>query len=345
MQEWWRPDRFALRRASLDKRGQILAAVRSFFTERGFVEVDTPALQVSPGLEPHLRAFATEFHDPQQGPAALRYLHTSPEFAMKKLLVAGMPRIWQLAHVFRDGERSATHHPEFSMLEWYRVGASYRALMEECAALVRACQHATGAQALSWRGHAADAMGEWQRISVAEAFQKHCGLDLLATAPDPLHPDTDRLAAAASSIGISPHPGDDWETLFFRIFLDRIEPRLGRGVPTIIYDYPLSMAALARRRPDDPRLAERFEVYICGLELANAFSELTDAAEQRIRFLADQARRQQLYRQTYPIDEDFLDALGHGLPDCAGIALGFDRLVMLATGAEDIEDVLWAPVR
>jgi lysyl-tRNA synthetase class 2 len=345
MQEWWRPDRFALRRAMLDKRGRILAAVRSFFADRGFIEVDTPALQVSPGLEPHLRAFGTELHEPQQGRAALRYLHTSPEFAMKKLLVAGMPRIWQLAHVFRDGERSATHHPEFSMLEWYRSGASYRDLMEECAALVGACQQAAGARVLTWRGHTADATREWQRISVAEAFQKYCGLDLLATAPDPLHPDTDRLAAAASGIGISPHPGDDWETLFFRIFLDRIEPHLGRGVPTILYDYPLSMAALARRHPDDPRLAERFEVYICGLELANAFGELTHAAEQRARFLADQARKRQLYGQTYPIDEDFLDALEYGLPVCAGIALGFDRLVMLATGAEDIEEVLWAPVR
>jgi lysyl-tRNA synthetase class 2 len=345
MQEWWRPDRFALRRAMLDKRGRILAAVRSFFGDRGFAEVDTPALQVSPGLEPHLRALATELHNPHQGQAALRYLHTSPEFAMKKLLVAGMPQIWQLAHVFRDGEQSATHHPEFTMLEWYRAGASYRDLMEECAALVGACQHAAGAQALSWRGHTADETGEWQRISVAEAFQKHCGLDLLATAPDPLHPDTDRLAAAASGIGISPHPGDDWETLFFRIFLDRVEPHLGHPVPTILYDYPLSMAALARRHPDDPRLAERFEVYICGLELANAFGELTDAAEQRSRFLADQARKRQLYGRTYPIDEDFLDALEHGLPACAGIALGFDRLVMLAVGANDIEEVLWAPVR
>jgi lysyl-tRNA synthetase class 2 len=345
MQEWWRPDRFALRRARLDKRGRILAAVRSFFADRGFVEVDTPALQVSPGLEPHLRAFATELHDPQQGQIARRYLHTSPEYAMKKLLVAGMPRIWQLAHVFRDAERSTTHHPEFAMLEWYRAGASYRDLMAECAALVRTCQHAGGAQALSWRGRMADATGEWQRISVAEAFRDYCGLDLLATAPDPLHPDYYRLAVAASSIGIAPHPEDDWETLFFRIFLDRIEPRLGLGVPTILYDYPLLMAALSRRRPDDPRVAERFEVYICGLELANAFGELTDAAEQRARLLADQARKRQLYGQTYPIDEDFLNALEHGLPACAGIALGFDRLVMLATGAEDIEEVLWAPVR
>jgi len=345
MEEWWRPDRFALRRATLAGRGRILTAVRNFFADRAFVEVDTPALQVSPGLEPHLRAFATELHDPQHACVALRYLHTSPEFTMKKLLTAGMPRIWQLTHVFRDGERSPTHHPEFSMLEWYRAGASYRDLMEECAALVRTCQDAAGVRTLTWQGRTSDAKREWQRISVAKAFSRHCGLDLLATAPDPLHPDFSRLADAARGIGIAPHPGDDWETLFFRIFLDRIEPNLGLGMPTILYDYPLSMGALARRHPGDPRLAERFEVYICGLELANAFGELTDAAEQRARFLADQTRKRKLYGQTYPIDEDFLAALEYGLPACAGIALGFDRLVMLATGAADVEEVLWAPVR
>src|SRR5882724_4097199 len=339
MQEWWRPDRFAARR------GRILGAVRDFFAERGYVEVDTPALQVSPGLEPHLRAFATTLHDPRSGRAVERYLHTSPEFAMKKLLVAGLPRIWQLAHVFRDGERSATHHPEFAMLEWYQAGASYRDLMDECEALVRASQHAAGVEALAGRGHAADARLPWRRLSVAAAFSELCGIDLLATAPDPLAPDIERLAAAARPIAVAPHAGDDWEALFFRIFLERIEPVLGRGAPTILYDYPISMAALARRSPGDPRLAERFEVYVCGLELANAFGELTDAAEQRARFARDQARKQALYGETYPIDEDFLAALEYGLPECAGAALGFDRLVMLATGADDIEEVLWAPVR
>jgi lysyl-tRNA synthetase class 2 len=345
MQEWWRPDRFAARRGRLAQRTRILAATRSFFAERGYVEVDTPALQVSPGLEPHLRAFATTLHDPRDGRVATRYLHTSPEFAMKKLLVAGLPRIWQLAHVFRDGERSATHHPEFAMLEWYRTGASYRDLMDECEALVGACQDAAGVAALVWRGRAADARLPWRRLSVAAAFSELCGMDLLATAPDPLAPDVERLAAAARHTGVAPHAGEDWETLFFRIFLERIEPALGLGAPTILYDYPLSMAALARRSPGDPRLAERFEVYVCGLELANAFGELTDAVEQRARFAADQARKQALYGETYPVDEDFLAALDHGLPECAGIALGFDRLVMLATGADDIEEVLWAPVR
>jgi elongation factor P--(R)-beta-lysine ligase len=345
MKEWWRPDRFAAKLENLDRRARIRDAVRRFFAERGFVEVETPALQQSPGLEPHLRAFATTFFNPESGRGERLYLHTSPEFAMKKLLVAGMSRIWQMTRVFRDGERGAAHHPEFTMLEWYRSGASYRDLMEDCAALVGACQKAASAGGLSWRGGSADAAAPWQRLSVAEAFDRFCGIDLLATAPDPLAPDPARLAAEAQRIGIAPHPGDDWETLFFRIFLERIEPRLGFGAPAILYDYPLSMAALARRSRADPRVAERFEVYVCGLELANAFGELTDAAEQRARFERDQAKKEALYGERYPIDEDFLAALEAGLPECAGIALGFDRLVMLATGAEDIEEVLWAPVR
>ena len=341
---WWRPDRFAERRERLMARGRVLNEMRDFFAEAGFVEVDTPALQVSPGLEPHLKAFATVLHDPTDGTARPFYLHTSPEFAMKKLLAAGLPRIWQLAHVFRDGERSATHHPEFSMLEWYRTAAGYRDLMADCEALLHRAQTAAGAAALSWQGRRADAGRPFERLSVAEAFERFAGLDVLATAPDPAMPDLDLLAAAAAAIGIAPHPGDDWETLFFRIFLDRIEPYLGIGAPTILYDYPLALAALSRPKPEDPRLCERFELYVCGLELANAFGELTAAAEQHRRFVADQARKQVLYGESYPIDEDFLAALEQGLPDCAGIALGFDRLVMLLTGAQHIEEVLWASV-
>jgi lysyl-tRNA synthetase class 2 len=274
---------------------------------------------------------------------------------MKKLLAGGETRIWQLAHVFRDGERSATHHPEFAMLEWYRAGATWGDLVADCEALLRAAQAAAisaphssaddeRGQAMTWQGRAADAKADWLRLSVAEAFANYAGIDILATAPDPLCPDLALLAAAAQQLGIAPHPGDDWESLYFRIFLDRIEPHLGVGAPTVLYDYPVSMAALSRRKPGDPRLAERFELYVCGLELANAFQELTDPAEQRARFFADQARKHALYEETYPIDEDFLAALDHGLPDCAGIALGFDRLVMLCTGASHIEDVLWAPV-
>ncbi len=316
------------------------------FRGAGFVEVDTPALQVSPGLEPHLKAFATELHDPRDGRTLRRYLHTSPEFAMKKLLAAGMPRIWQLAHVFRDGERSATHHPEFSMLEWYRAGA---VVARPDPRLRRPAARLPGGgwRPRRWRGAAAAPMpgGRGRRSASPRRSSSIAASTSWRPHPTRSPPISALLAAAARRIGIEPHPGDDWETLYFRIFLDRIEPHLGIGAPTILYDFPASMAALSRRNPADPRLAERFELYVCGLELANAFGELTDPAEQRARFLADQAKKQALYGETYPIDEDFLAALEDGLPPSAGIALGFDRLVMLATAAADIEDVLWAPVR
>jgi lysyl-tRNA synthetase class 2 len=331
---WWRPDALARRRPYLEARGRILNAMRDVFASRGFTEVETPALQVSPGLEPHLRAFATLLERPGEA-AAPRFLHTSPEFAMKKLLVAGMPRIFQLTHCFRNAERGATHSPEFAMLEWYRAGATYLDLVADCEALLRAA----GTRLMTWQGRVCDPHAAWERLSVADAFSRHCGIDILATVED-----LDALARAARPLGIAPHAADSWEDLFFRIFLAAIEPKLGIGVPTVLYDYPIEMAALARPKANNPRLCERFELYVCGLELANAFGELIDAAEQRRRFEADVTKKRELYGETYPIDEDFLAALEHGLPDCAGIALGFDRLVMLCTGASRIEDVLWAPV-
>jgi elongation factor P--(R)-beta-lysine ligase len=339
---WWRPDRFARRRARLERRAVLTQATRAFFAERGFVEVETPALQVSPGMEPHLVAFGTELVAP--GGARRRlYLHTSPEFAMKKLLVAGMPRIFQLARVFRNAERATTHHPEFTMLEWYRAGAGYEALMQDCEDLLRALA-AQGVERLRWKGKDCDPKAPCDRITVVEAFAKHAGIDILATAPDPRAPSLDLLAKAAAATGIAPRDGDAWDDLFFRIFLERIEPKLGIGRATILYDYPVSMAALSRAKTGDPRVAERMELYVCGLELANGFGELTDAKEQRRRFEADMALKGKRYGERYPIDEDFLAALAHGMPESAGIALGFDRLMMLATGADAIEDVLWAPV-
>jgi lysyl-tRNA synthetase class 2 len=335
----WRRDRFAKREAKLRVRARTMAAIRAFFAARDFVEVDTPALQASPGLEPHLNAFATQLVLPGEPQGRPVYLHTSPEFAMKKLLAAGLPRIFQVAHVFRNGEAGALHHPEFTMLEWYRAHATYRDLMADCEALLRA----VGGGALTWRGRTADAAAPWRYLTVADAFAEFCGIDLLATCADPLRPSLDRLAEAARLIGIAPHAGDDWEDLLFRIFLDRIEPQLGIGAPCVLYDYPLALAALARAKPDDPRLAERFELYVCGLELANAFGELTDAQEQRRRFAADREKRCQRYGEAYPVDEDFLAALAE-MPQSAGIALGVDRLVMLLTGADRIEDVLWLPV-
>jgi elongation factor P--(R)-beta-lysine ligase len=342
--EWWRPEVFAQRRPALEMRARVLGAVRAYFTARGFVEVETPCLQVSPGMEPHIMALATELSRPfGQGRRRL-YLHTSPEFAMKKLLVAGMPRLFQIARVWRDGERSPIHHPEFTLLEWYRADASYEELMADCAGLLGAVASAAGVATLSRSGRRCDPFAAVRRLTVAEAFARFCGIDLLATAPDPWAPEAARLAAEAQRIGLRVGEQDSWEDVFHRVVLERIEPHLGEGAPAILCEYPLSLAALSRPSARDVRVAERFELYVCGLELANAFGELTDAAEQRRRFVADQALKERLYGVHYPIDEDFLAALEAGLPESAGAALGLDRLVMLLAGAETIEQVLWAPV-
>lgn len=341
---WWDPVRHAARRPALIARTRMQAALRRFFADLDFIEVETPALQVSPGLEPHLFAFATELKAPNPDDRRMLYLHTSPEFTMKKLLVAGERRIVQFARVWRNGERSATHSPEFTMLEWYRAGDGYRSLIEDCTGIVRSAAVAAGCRVLRRGDLTADPFLPWEVLSVPDAFARYAGIDLLATAPDPLAPDAALLAAEARRIGIEPHDGDSWEDLFFRIALDRIEPRLGIGRPTVLIDYPVSMAALSRPKSEDPRLAERFELYACGVELANAFGELTDPAVQRARFEADMDLKERLYGVRYPIDGDFLAALEAGLPDSAGCALGLDRLVMLCTGAAEIDDVLWAPV-
>ncbi len=338
-ESWWRPESHAARRPRLLQRQAVLAAIRRFFAERDFVEAETPCLQFSPGLEPHLMAFSTVLVQPQ-GSRSRLYLHTSPEFTLKKLLVAGEPRLFHLARVFRNGERSATHHPEFTMLEWYRAGAAYTDIMEDCEALFRAAAEAAGVRSLSFGGRSADPFAPWQRISVAEAFARFAGIELAGL----LGPEPAPLAAAARAAGIRVAADDRWSDIFTRVMLEKVEPRIGLGAPTILYDYPASEAALSRPKPEDPRFAERFEIYACGVELANAFGELTDPVEQRRRFEADMALKERLYGVRYPIDEDFLAALAHGMPQAAGIALGVDRLVMLLTGAARIEEVLWAPV-
>ena len=341
---WWRPDRFAIRRGNLRVRSAILAALRDWFAGDNFIEVETPALGVGAPPEPQLVPFRTALAAPGAAAGLPMFLHTSPELAMKKLLVAGVERIWQPARVFRNAERSATHHPEFTMIEWYRAGADYRELMADCEGILRVARAAARVKSLHWNGQSSDPELAFERLSVAEAFHRHAGIDLLATAPDPHAPSLELLAAAARTQGIQSRPGDSWDDLFFRIFLERIEPKLGIGQPTLLYDYPVSMAALARPSPHDPRVAERVELYVCGLELANGFSELTDAAEQRRRLQRDAAVRARIEGAAAPIDDDLLAALAHGMPEAAGMALGFDRLVMLATGARRIDDVLWASV-
>lgn len=342
---FWHAGEYALRLPLLKQRATVVETIRSFFTKQDFLEVETPILQISPGLEPHLKAFKTELVEPFGQADRTMYLHTSPEFTMKKLLAAGLPKIFQMARVFRNEERSSRHHPEFVMLEWYRANTDYRTLMDDTVELVRACADACGVKMLKENGRECDPFAEWEKISVADACRKYAGFELEATLPfEPsLAPDPAPLAAVAKNLGIETNPEDRWDDIYFRIAYEKIEPKLGCGVPTILYDYPVCMAALSRRKPSDPRFAERFEVYVGDVELANAFSELTDAEEQRQRFEHDMDLKEELYGERYPIDDDFIAAVA-AMPPAAGIAVGIDRLVMLITGAKRIEDILWAPV-
>ncbi len=342
---FWHAEEYARRLPLLKQRAKVVETIRHFFVQRDFLEVETPILQISPGLEPHLKAFKTELVEPFGQADQTMYLHTSPEFTMKKLLAAGLPKIFQMARVFRNEERSRRHHPEFVMLEWYRSQADYTRLMDDTIELVRACAQACNVSVLKENGRECDPFEPWEKISVAEACRKYAGFDLEKTLPDEptLEPDPAPLAEVAANLGIQVSDDDRWDDIYFRIAFEKIEPNLGRGVPTILYDYPVCMAALSRRKPSDPRFAERFEVYVGDVELANAFSELTDAAEQRERFEYDMDLKESLYGERYPIDDDFINAVA-SMPEAAGIAVGVDRLVMLITGAERIEDVLWAPV-
>lgn len=339
---FWRPDIHADRRPALLARGRIKTALRRWFEARDFTEVEAAILQLSPGNETHLHGFGTTLIDNAAAPHPY-YLHTSPEFAAKKLLAAGETRIFDFARVFRNRERTALHHPEFTMLEWYRAGEGYEALMQDCAVLMAEAARAAGATMLRWRGIAADPFAEPERLTLQEAFKRHAGIDLLRTVIADQEVDRGGLAADAIEAGIRVAEDDTWSDIFSRILSERIEPHLGRGRATILCEYPISEAALARPKPGDPRVAERFELYACGVELANAFGELTDPAEQRRRFEADMDEKERIYGERYPVDEDFLEALAL-MPAASGIALGFDRLVMLCVGARRIEDVLWTPV-
>jgi lysyl-tRNA synthetase class 2 len=339
-------------------RARIQQALRRWFDGQGFVEVETAALQVSPGNEAHLHAFATELIGPDGARRPL-YLHTSPEFACKKLLAAGERRIFTFAPAFRNRERGPLHHPAFTMLEWYRAGEPYESLMQDCAALLALAAEAAGAGELRHASRSADPSAAPDRVTVAEAFQRFARIDLLATVgaaqpPSPrlrgegrgegtCAPDRDALRHAADAAGIRTTPDDTWADVFSRVLVERIEPAIGNGRATLLTEYPACAAALARVSARDARVAERFELYACGVELANAFGELTDPAVQRRRLEAEMAEKERLHGERYPIDEDFLAALAH-MPPASGAALGFDRLVMLATGAGHIEQVLWTPV-
>jgi lysyl-tRNA synthetase class 2 len=338
---FWGPGSHAARRPYLLARGRIIAALRAWFAKQDFVEVETAALQVSPGNETHLHAFATDLISPG-GERRPIYLHTSPEFACKKLLAAGESRVVNFARVFRNRERGALHHPEFTMLEWYRTNEAYEALMDDCAAILAETARATDVKEFRFREKTVDPYAATERLTVADAFARYAGIDLLATI-NKGRGERRALAAEAARAGVAIAQDDSWGDIFSRILSERVDPQLGMGRATILYEYPLPLAALARPMPGSDKTAERFELYACGVELANAFGELTDVVQQRARFEAAMSEKQRIHGERYPVDEDFLAALGQ-MPPASGIALGLDRLVMLATGAQRIDQVIWTPV-
>ncbi len=347
--KWWEKEKFNRKLGFLKDRSKVIKTIRNFFDNENFQEVETPILQISPGMEPHIFTFATDYVNPFGEKETTYHLHTSPEFTMKKLLVAGMPKIYQITKVFRNRENSETHSPEFSMLEWYRANDTYESIMKDCENLIRECFLATGKKIATFRGISCNPFADFEYLTVCDAFKNATGYDLLETIDDHTShdPNPDKIKQVALSLNdasCNPSDADRWEDVFFRIYLNKIEPFLGKDRPTIIYDYPLCLAALSRPKPNDKRLCERFEVYICGLELANAFGELTNPDIQEARFKADMELKQKLYNEQVPIDKDFIDALKYGMPESSGIALGVDRLAMLCSDAQKIEDVLWAQV-
>jgi lysyl-tRNA synthetase class 2 len=336
---WWSSSRHRDRRPFLAARSAITKAIRAWFDEQGFVEVETGILQISPGNETHLHAPRTELRD-SAGQRVTRYLRTSPEFAAKKLLAAGEEKIFEFARVFRDRERGDLHLPEFTMLEWYRASEPYEAVMADSIVVIAHAAQATGIGRFSFRGSTADPFAEPELLTVAAAFDRFAGIDLLATIEDG---NGDRAALAlAAKDQVRITDDDSWSDIFSKVLVEHIEPQLGQGQLTVLFEYPAPEAALARTKALDPRVAERFEIYACGVELANGFGELTDAEEQRRRFVQAMDEKQRRYGERYPLDEDFLAAVAR-MPQASGVALGFDRLAMLAGGAAKIDQVVWMP--
>jgi lysyl-tRNA synthetase class 2 len=330
-----------VQRRNARARARLTKVVRETLGALGYEEVETPCLVPAPAMEPHLHAFEAAFLPEGGGTPRPLYLHASPEYAMKRLLADGLTRIFQLARVFRNGELSRTHNPEFTMLELYRAGTDYRGVMADLERLVEACARALAADGVprvGRRGRTLELAAPFERLGVEEAFRLHAGVDLAAC-----EGDAGRLAEAARRAGHDPGPpGETFDDVFFRVMLDAVEPRIGLERPTYLVDWPASMAALARVKPEAPRLAERFELYAGGLELANGYSELTDAGEQRRRLVEEQETRRRLRRPVHPVDERFVEAVGR-MPEAGGVAVGLDRLIMLLVGAEAIDDVLLFP--
>ena len=338
---WWQRDSHEDRRSFLLTRMQIKSALRAWFLNQDFIEVEPACIQSSPGNETHLHAFSTKITT-ESGAYHSLYLHTSPEFACKKLLAAGEKKIFTFAPVFRNKEYSKLHHPEFTMLEWYVTDTSYNYLIEHCHEILKIAAKIAENQQWSYAGRTIIATDKPERIKLVNAFKDFAGIDIMATLCNN-KPRRKKLADAAQAQGIRVAKDDTWSDIFSRIIVERIEPNLGNSSPVILDAYPLCESTLARRCPNENLFAERFELYCCGVELENAFGELTVPTILRQLFEANMAEKHRIYGERYPLDEDFLSALAE-MPPASGCAMGFDRLVMLATGAQRIDQVIWTPL-
>ena len=320
-----------------ERRHRVVQAVRQYFVQAEFLEVDTAVCVRAPA--PELYIDAPQVTLQAMGKPHLRYLQTSPELPMKRLLAAGLTKIFQFAAVFRDGDHSSSHRPEFRLLEWYRRGAGYQVLFDDCEGLLRGAARAAGHPPghLNYRGRSVNLEAPFVRLSVEAAFQKYVGFSILDSLSSPV------LRTRLSQVNIEHADSDSWDDLFHRAYLARVEPALCQfDQPVFLTEFPAPLAALAQCCPSDPRAAERFELFVCGMELANAFGELTCATTQRARFVAEAGRRAAAKKVVYPLDEAFLQAL-QGLPPSAGIALGVDRLLMLLFNAADMDEVAALP--
>lgn len=319
-------------------REHVLRAVRSFFDSEQFHEVETPLLLRSPAAESYLEVFETTLLDRKRDKTPA-YLSTSPELALKKLIVAGIGNCYSITKSFRNMETdSHTHNPEFTILEWYRVGATYLSLMDDCKQLLLSINHTLGrGDTLTYQGVTFDIAGPWEKITIKEAFRTWAGIDF-----DEFLDDT-KARQIAKEKGYTVEDNNTWEELYDQIFLNEVEPHLGKSKPTIIYEFPGSLAALSKKKEDDTRYAERFEWYIGGLELGDCYTELTNWKEQQDRFDFERTEIKRLGKTTYDYDHDFIDALKVGMPDTSGIAVGLDRLIMVFADTTHIADTLFFP--
>ena len=318
-------------------RHAMIREIRSFFDLRGYLETDAPLLTPYPTLDANILSIRSDLLSETRKLHRM-YLHTSPEYPMKKLLAAGASRIYFCGKVFRDGECTPLHNPEFTMLEWYRADADYADMMDETEAMIReVAVRVIGSERIPFRGKILDLSPPWPRLSVRQLFMEKTGSDLT--------PDIglNSLMEIADRLDVFYRPNEDWETVFLRLFMEKLEPGLGETVPAFLMDYPLRLGLNAKQKTEDPAWTERVELYAAGLEIANGYTELTDPAEQKRRFLCDQARKKRETGNEYPVDMDLIDAMTLGLPPCAGIALGVDRLLMLLTDSRTIQDVLLFP--